>query len=74
MLGAVVRSVKAIHAGPPIPSTFPVFRIVEDYRAIAEDRGVIAPTAFDEVHAKADGIEAAFAAQPLPDRPATTTC
>ena len=37
VLGAVVRSVKAIHAGPAIPSSFPVFRIVEDYRAIAED-------------------------------------
>ena len=69
VLGAVVRSVKAIHAGPPIPSSFPVFRIVEDYRAIAEGRGVTVPTAFDEVHAKADDIERAFAAQPLMDRP-----
>ena len=69
VLGAVVRSVKAIHAGPAIPSSFPVFRIVEDYRAIAEARGVTVPTAFDEVHAKAADIERAFAAQPLTDRP-----
>jgi thiamine kinase-like enzyme len=69
VLGAVVRSVKAIHAGPAIPSSFPVFRIVEDYRAIAEGRGVTVPTAFDEVHAKADDIERSFAAQPLTDRP-----
>jgi thiamine kinase-like enzyme len=69
VLGAVVRSVKAIHACPPIPSSFPVFRIVEDYRTIAEDRGVVAPAAFDDVHAKAVDIEVAFAAQPLPDRP-----
>jgi thiamine kinase-like enzyme len=69
VLGAVVRSVKAIHAGPSIPSSFPVFRIVEDYRAIAEARGVIVPTAFDEVHAKAGDIEHSFAAQPLTDRP-----
>jgi len=69
VLGAVVRSVKAIHAGPPIPSTFPVFRIVEDYRAIAEARGVVAPSAFEEVHAKSADIEGAFAVQPLSDRP-----
>ena len=69
VLSAVVRSVKAIHACPPIPSSFPVFRIVEDYRAIAAERGVAAPAAFDEVHAKAEDIEAAFAKQPLADRP-----
>ncbi|MEO8422516.1 MAG: choline kinase family protein [Actinomycetota bacterium] len=69
VLGAVIRSVKAIHACPPIPSAFPVFRIVEDYRAIAEARGVVAPAAFDEIHAKAVDIEGAFAKQPLADRP-----
>jgi len=69
VLSAVVRSVKAIHSCPPIPSSFPVFRIVEDYRAIAAERGVAAPAAFDEVHAKAGDIEAAFAKQPLADRP-----
>jgi thiamine kinase-like enzyme len=69
VLGAVIRSVKAIHAGPPIPSSFPVFRIVEDYRTIAEARGVVVPQAFDRIHEKAVDIEAAFAAQPLRDRP-----
>ena len=28
------------HAGAPIPSSFPVFRIVEEYREIAAERGV----------------------------------
>jgi thiamine kinase-like enzyme len=69
ILGAVVRSVKAIHACPPIPSSFPVFRIVEDYRSIAEARGVVTPATFDEIHAKAAAIEGSFAAQPLADRP-----
>jgi thiamine kinase-like enzyme len=69
VLGAVVRSVRAIHDGASIPSTFPVFRIVEDYRAIAEARGVVAPSAFDEIHAKAVEIERAFATRPLADRP-----
>jgi thiamine kinase-like enzyme len=69
VLGAVIRSVKAIHAGAPIPSSFPVFRIVEDYRAIAGERGVVTPHAFDEVHMKAGHIEAAFSKHRLPDRP-----
>jgi thiamine kinase-like enzyme len=69
VLGSVIRSVKAIHAGPTIHSSFPVFRIVEDYRAIAAERGVASPPSFDEVHAKAGDIETAFAKQPLADRP-----
>ena len=69
VLSAVVRSVKAIHSCPPIPSSFPLFRIVEDYRAIAAERGVEAPATFDEVHAKAKDIEAALAEQPLAARP-----
>jgi thiamine kinase-like enzyme len=69
VLGAVVRSVKAIHACPPIPSSFSVFRIVEDYRSLAEARGVVTPATFDEIHAKAGTIEAAFAQQPLAARP-----
>jgi thiamine kinase-like enzyme len=69
VLGAVIRSVKAIHAGAPIPSTFPVFRIVEDYRAVAAERGVSAPPVFGEIHAKACDIEEAFSKQPLAHRP-----
>jgi len=69
VLRAVVRSVQAIHSGPPIPSSFPVFRIVEDYRGIAAERGVAAPPAFEQVHARAGDIEAAFSKRPLPDRP-----
>jgi thiamine kinase-like enzyme len=69
-LAGVVRSIKAIHGCPPIPSTFPVFRIVEDYREIAAARGVSIPTAYDAVHALAGRIEAAFAAAPMPE----TTC
>jgi thiamine kinase-like enzyme len=69
VLAAVIRSVKAIHRCPPIPSSFPVFRIVEEYREIAAERGVASPPAFDDVHAKAEDIEAAFAKHPLADRP-----
>jgi thiamine kinase-like enzyme len=69
VLGAVVRSIRAIHGCPPIRSSFPVFRIVEDYRALASERGVAIPAAYDEAHALADRIEAAFARAPMP--PAT---
>ena len=69
VLGAVVRSVHAIHAGPPLPSKFPVFRIVEDYQEIAADRGVATPVAFSEAHDKAQQIEVASGQQPLADRP-----
>jgi thiamine kinase-like enzyme len=69
VLAEVVVSVKRIHSRQPIPSSFPVFRIVEDYREIAADRGVTVPSAFDDIHAKADEIEAALSARPLDDRP-----
>jgi thiamine kinase-like enzyme len=69
-LGLVVRSLRAFHACPPVPSSFPVFRIVEQYREIAEDRGVDAPDAFGDAHAVADRIEAAFEVNPSP----LTTC
>ncbi len=69
VLASVVVSVKAIHSGPTLASTFPVFRIVEDYHDIAGLRSVTVPGAYEEVHAKADTIEAAFSARPLADRP-----
>ena len=65
-LGLVVASVRLLHACPPIPSTFPVFRIVERYRETAAERGVTIPPAYDEAHALAGRIEAALAASPSP--------
>jgi len=70
VLGLVVRSLRAFHAAPPVPSSFPVFRIVEQYREVAELRGVDAPASYDEAHDVADRIEAAFAVNPSP----LTTC
>ncbi|HTG48113.1 MAG TPA: choline/ethanolamine kinase family protein [Actinomycetota bacterium] len=66
VLSAVVRSIRALHACPPIPGTFPVFRIVEDYARIASERGVRVPAAYDEAHAVAGRIEAAFDRAPMP--------
>ncbi len=69
-LELVVTSVRRLHACPPIPSTFPVFRIVERYRETAASRGVTSPPAYEDAHALADRIEAAFATSPSP----LTTC
>jgi thiamine kinase-like enzyme len=69
VLGPVVGAIKAIHAGPSLPSSFDPFRIVEDYRRISEERGVLVPDAFDGAHEKASRIEAAFASDPMPLRP-----
>jgi thiamine kinase-like enzyme len=70
VLAAVVRSIRVIHGCAPIRSTFPVFRIVEDYRRIASDRGVPIPSEYDDAHARAGRIETVFARAPMPQ----TTC
>jgi thiamine kinase-like enzyme len=70
VLASVIASVRGIHGCPPIRSRFPVFRIVEEYRTLAADRGVAIPRAFDDAHALADRIGAAFGAAPMPE----TTC
>ena len=69
IVGAVVRSVRAIHGCPPLPSTFPVFRIVEDYAALATGRGVDVPPAYAEAHDLAARIERAVGTAPMAVRP-----
>jgi aminoglycoside phosphotransferase (APT) family kinase protein len=68
VIKAVVRSVRAIHACDPIPSAFPVFRVIEDYADLARARGVGLPSAYDEARSFAARIEAAFARAPMPSR------
>jgi thiamine kinase-like enzyme len=67
VLELVVRSVRTFHAGPALPSTFPVFRIVERYEALARERGVPVPPDYRLAHALAGRIEEAFAASPAPE-------
>ena len=38
-LADVGRTLRIVHAGPPVPATFDSFRVVEDYRATAAERG-----------------------------------
>jgi thiamine kinase-like enzyme len=65
VLASVVGSIRAFHACPAIRSSFPVFRIVEDYRRLASDRGVTIPAAYEDARAAADRIEAAIGAAPM---------
>jgi thiamine kinase-like enzyme len=69
VLEDVARLVRTIHAGPRLPSSFDAFRIVEDYRRIAQERGVSVPDAFGPAHRDAERIEGAFGQAPVPERP-----
>jgi thiamine kinase-like enzyme len=70
VIRAIVASIRAIHGCAPIAATFPVFRIVEDFRDTAAQRGVAIPPAYEDAHAVAARIEAAFSSAPMP----LTTC
>jgi thiamine kinase-like enzyme len=69
-LSPTVASLRTFHGCPPIPSSFPVFRIVEDYRRLAVERGVAIPETYEDVRAVAGRIEQAFGHTPMP----LTTC
>jgi thiamine kinase-like enzyme len=66
-LTQAVKSIKGIHAAPPLPGTFSPFRVVETYAQRASDRGVDPPDDYAVLHAHAREIEAAFDRQPAPD-------
>jgi thiamine kinase-like enzyme len=53
-VGAALRR---LHDGPPIPSRFDSFRVVEAYRAIAEERGVAIPSRYGWAAAIAQRIQ-----------------
>jgi thiamine kinase-like enzyme len=57
ILHEVVARLRAIHAGPPLRTTFSAFRIVQSYRDTAARRGGAVPAAYDEAAALAARIE-----------------
>ena len=69
ILGPTMAAIAAIHAGPALDWSFDPFRIVEDYRRIAQERGVVVPDAYEAAHAMAYRIEVAFARDPMPTKP-----
>jgi thiamine kinase-like enzyme len=61
---AVARTLRRIHDGPAIPGRFDAHRVVEVYRATAEEHGVRIPDDFERSKATADRIWAARGPQP----------
>jgi thiamine kinase-like enzyme len=61
--------VRTIHAGPELPWSFDSFRVVEDYRRVAEERGVAVPPDLDAAHTRAARIEASVNRTPETLRP-----
>jgi thiamine kinase-like enzyme len=61
----VASTLRRIHEGGPIPGRFDSFRVVEAYRATAEERGVKVPDSFSAAKEHADEIESARGSQPL---------
>jgi thiamine kinase-like enzyme len=68
-LRRVADSLRRIHDGPAIPGLFVPLRICEAYRALALERGVAVPAAYERARAVGRRIEAVFLANPLELRP-----
>jgi thiamine kinase-like enzyme len=57
----VIESLKTVHdSGAALPTNFDSFRVVEEYRTTAAERGGEIPAAFDEAHDQATEIEEAL--------------
>jgi thiamine kinase-like enzyme len=69
MLRRGADSIRRVHGGPAIPGVFVPLRIVEAYRALAAERGVRIPPAYDRARDVGRRIEAALLAAPLEPRP-----
>jgi thiamine kinase-like enzyme len=69
VLAEVVDRLHAIHSGPPLPTAFSAFRVVETYRDSALARGAALPGAYDDALALARRIEPALSGpghEPVP--------
>jgi thiamine kinase-like enzyme len=65
MLQRLADSLRRIHGGPAIPGVFVPLRIVEGYRALAVDRGVPIPPAYERARQAGRRIERALLASPV---------
>jgi thiamine kinase-like enzyme len=68
-LRRVADSLRRIHDGPAIPGLFIPLRICDAYRALAAERGVPIPPAYDQAAAIGRRIERALLADPIELRP-----
>jgi thiamine kinase-like enzyme len=60
MIARVARTLRTVHALPPVRATFSAFRVVDEYARLARERQVRFPDDFDRLHRHLDEI---------PDRP-----
>lgn len=63
-LDEVIESLSRFHHSSPLPSRFPVHRVVEWHARDAAARGAIAPPSFQRLRQHSQRIEAAFARSP----------
>jgi thiamine kinase-like enzyme len=57
----VIGSIRTVHdSGAALPTSFDSFRVVEEYKATAAERGGEIPPAYDEAHDQSREIEAAL--------------
>jgi thiamine kinase-like enzyme len=68
-LRRIADSIRRIHGGPAIPGLFVPLRIVEAYRALAIERGVTIPPAYEQARQAGRRIEQALLRAPLEPRP-----
>ncbi len=68
-LRRVADSLRRVHDGPAIPGLFVPLRIVEAYRALAAERGVRVPAAYERAREIGRRIEIALLARPAELRP-----
>jgi thiamine kinase-like enzyme len=68
-LRRVADSIRRIHGGPAIPGLFVPLRIVEAYRALAAERRVTIPPAYEQARHVGRRIEQALLEAPLEPRP-----
>jgi thiamine kinase-like enzyme len=61
----VAGLLRRFHDGPEVPGRFDSFRVVEAYRATAEEHGVRVPAGYHIAKERADEIERARGPQPL---------
>jgi thiamine kinase-like enzyme len=64
MIGRVAGVLRRLHAGPPVPSSFSPYGIVEMYRDNARALGVELPPAFDRAWAVAEEMRPALERSP----------
>jgi thiamine kinase-like enzyme len=59
-VGELAGTLRTIHAGPPLPSTFDSFEVVEEYRRVVEARGGAIPPVVAELAAAVRPIREAL--------------